>query len=98
MLERTGEKTTAGDKGEGEVDEVGTNVGRVKGVEGAEENESREAWEGAGEGRVAEGAQPVGRPWAAKALTTASQPRSRVRIRSLSSAFSVSGAGGGCWP
>jgi len=50
------------DMGEGEVDEVGTNVGRVKGVEGIEESESKEAWEGAGEGRVAEGAQPVGKP------------------------------------
>ena len=61
------------DKGEGEVDEVGTNVGRVRGVEGAEVSESKEAWEGAGEGRVAEGAQPMGKPWAAKALTKASQ-------------------------
>ena len=94
-----GERAIAGvDKGEGEVDEVGTNVGRVRGVEGAEVSESKEAWERAGEGRVAEGAQPMGKPWAAKALTKASQPRPRVRICSLSSAFSVSGTGGGCWP
>lgn len=32
----------------------------------------------------------MGKPWAARALTTASQPRSRVLIRSLSSSFSRS--------
>jgi hypothetical protein len=37
-----------------------------------------------------EGEIPVGRPCAANALTTASQPRSRVLIRSLSSSFSRS--------
>ena len=34
--------------------------------------------------------RPVGRPWAASALTTASQPLSSVRMRSLSSSFSRS--------
>lgn len=34
--------------------------------------------------------RPVGRPWAARALTTASQPFSKVLIRSLSSSFSRS--------
>jgi len=39
-----GGRTMAGvDIGEGEVDEVGTNVGKVKGVEGADVSESREA-------------------------------------------------------
>jgi len=33
---------------------------------------------------------PVGRPWAARALTTASQPCSKVFMRSLSSSFSRS--------
>lgn len=33
---------------------------------------------------------PVGKPWAARALTTASQPFSSVLIRSLSSSFSRS--------
>lgn len=42
-----------------------------------------------GDSEVVDG-RPVGRPWAARALTTASQPRSRVRMRSLSSSFSLS--------
>lgn len=37
-----------------------------------------------------DGATPVGRPRSARALTTASQPFSRVLIRSLSSSFSRS--------
>jgi hypothetical protein len=43
---------------------------------------------------VAEGGAgiPVGSPWAARALTTASQPFSSVLIRSLSSSFSLSRA------
>lgn len=64
---------------------------------GADEVESGMADEGAGvdEDEFADGEsdeRPVGRPWAASALTTASQPFSSVLIRSLSSWFSRSRA------
>jgi hypothetical protein len=69
----------AGERGkmdDGE-DWLGTIVGYAEGEEGVVAG---------GEGRVI----PVGRPCAARALTTASQPFSSVLIRSLSSSFSLS--------
>ena len=47
-----------------------------------------------GDGELAGGGAgiPVGSPWAARALTTASQPFSSVLIRSRSSSFSLSRA------
>lgn len=63
-------------------------VGEVEEMETGAETEG----EGDTESVFCEGVIPVGRPWAARALTTASQPFSRVLIRSFSSSFSRSRA------
>jgi len=69
----------------GNTDELGTMTGNAEGDGGDC---------GGGESAVAggEAGMPVGSPWAARALTTASQPFSSVLIRSLSSSFSLSRA------
>lgn len=70
-------------EGEGEMGKTvvfGTITGKVVGDSGDGE------WAGGGAGI------PVGSPWAARALTTASQPFSSVLMRSRSSSFSLSRA------
>jgi hypothetical protein len=61
-----------------------------EGVGEVEETGAETEGEGDTESVFDEGVIPVGRPWAARALTTASQPFSRVLIRSFSSSFSRS--------
>lgn len=70
----------------GNMDELGTMTGKAEGDCGCIGESAAVV--------VAEGGAgiPVGNPWAARALTTASQPFSSVLIRSFNSSFSFSRA------
>jgi hypothetical protein len=77
------------DAGEmGNMDELGTMTGKFEDDWGCCVEESAVVVVVAGGGAGI----PVGSPWAARALTTASQPFSSVLIRSFSSSFSLSRA------
>jgi hypothetical protein len=86
----------AGERGTNAVVMDGTRTGKVVVVVVVEDAEDSVS-DGEG-GDVSRGGTvvPVVRPWAASALTTASQPFSRVLMRSLSSIFSFSQKV--CWP
>ena len=76
------------------MEDSGDDGGGVIGVAGATTEARDDAVDGVGDGRDKEGGAGMlrGRPEAARALTTASQPFSNVRILSFSSSFSCSRA------
>jgi len=90
--EKTLEPDNDENDGAGEIGNTvagGINTGKVAVVsEEEEEEEETESPDAGGEGDAFDTGRPVGRPWAARALSTASQPFSRVLILSRSSSFS----------